>query len=188
MVQSSSFLDFLLPLFDPHGGEHAANVSDHASLLARAAGLDAQQVEQIELAGRYHDIGKIAIPESIRRFPGIYTQIERQAIQKHTEIGAQLLQHLHFDPQVIAIVLDHHENYDGSGYPMGLRGEAIPVGARIIRIVDCFDALTHHRGYRFAYSEKRALQKMEAARQQFDPDLFQFFLESISKRTWIRQG
>jgi putative nucleotidyltransferase with HDIG domain len=189
MEESSPFhiLDFLVTHFDPHGDQHAGHVTEHASQLAKAAGLDAQDVERIEIAARYHDVGKIFIPESIRRFPGLFTPLEHHVMRKHCEVGAQLLQLFDFHPDIIACVLDHQENFDGSGYPMGLRGEMIPIGARIIRIVDTFDAMTNSRGYRHASPQKRALEKMQKDQQQYDPELLQLFSQLI-RMTWTRQA
>lgn len=184
MNRPLSFLDFLITLYDPHGDQHASNVGEHAVLLANAAGLDVQEIQHIETAARYHDIGKIAIPEAIRRYPGIYTPLERHAMQEHAQIGAQMLQLLAFAPEVISIVLSHHENYDGSGYPSMLRRENIPIGARVIRIVDSFDALTHSRGYRNACSKKRALERLHEASTHYDPKLLDLF-EELMKATWV---
>jgi len=183
LVRQSAFLDFLVTLYDPHGDKHATNVSDYAGLLANAAGLWDEDRKLLGGGARFHDIGKVAIPEAIRRYPGIYTSIERHTMQEHAQIGAQMLQILEFDPQVIAIVLAHHENFDGSGYPSNLRREAIPIGARIIRIVDSFDALTQSRGYRAACSKKRALEKLKEDHHWYDPKLLELFFE-IVRATW----
>jgi putative two-component system response regulator len=182
-----AFLDFLVEHFDPHGEAHATSVSSQAVLLARSLGMSAGDIEQVELAAKYHDFGKIAIPEAIRRNPGIYTPLERHAIQKHSEYGAQMIQFLNFHPQVVAIVLSHHENYDGSGYPAMLRREQIPIGARIIRIIDSFDALIHSRGYRPACSKKRALEKLHERSTHYDPEILDLF-EKLIKTSWIVQS
>ena len=186
MHTSYSALDFLITHFDPHGDEHADNVQVLAVQLSMAAGLDAQNAQWVETAAHYHDIGKIFIPEGIRRFPGMFTPIETLAMQKHCELGSQLLQCFPVDPQIIPIVFHHHENYDGSGYPMMLCGESIPIGAPVIRIVDSFDALTHSRGYRFACSHKRALEKMQEKREHYDPNMLDLFSELI-RESWTRQ-
>lgn len=179
-----AFLDFLIEHFDPHGEAHATGVSSQAVLLARSLGMSADDVERVELAAKYHDLGKIVIPELIRRNPGIYTPLERHTMQKHSEYGAQMIQLLDFHPQVIAIVLGHHENYDGSGYPAMLRREQIPIGARILRIIDSFDALTHSRGYRLACSQKRALEKLHECSTHYDPELLNIF-EELVKTSWM---
>jgi len=181
-MQPLAFLDFLTSLYDPHGDPHAAGVSALAGLLANAAGLESHEIQQIELSARYHDIGKIAIPEDIRRRAGLYTPLERHTMEKHSEVGAQMLQLLDFDPQVIATVLGHHENFDGSGYPASLRRDMIPLGARIIRIVDSFDSLTHDRGYRRACSQRRALDMLRKVHYRYDPRLLDIFHEVIGAR------
>lgn len=173
------FLDYLSTNYDPHADSHAVSVSVYASALATKLGLSSDEIQHIEIASRYHDIGKIFIPEYIRRFPGIYTPIEYDTMQRHAQMGAQMLQLLSCPPQIVAIVLAHHENYDGSGYPSMLRREQIPIGARIIRIVDSFDALVHSRGYRPACSEKRALEKLHDSTTHYDPDLLDLFDEMI---------
>jgi HD-GYP domain-containing protein (c-di-GMP phosphodiesterase class II) len=96
-------------------------------------------------------------------------------IEQHAMLGAAILEKLDIDPHIIAMVLQHHENYDGSGYPQGLSGEQICLGARIIRIVDTYDALTTHRGYRPAQSTRQALSVMKAAAKDFDPQLMEIF-------------
>jgi len=179
-----AFLDFLTLNYDPQADAHAVNVSIRASALAASAGLNPEEIQQIELAAKYHDIGKIFITESIRRFPGIYTPLEHDMMQKHCQMGAQMLQLLDFHPQIIAIVLSHHENFDGSGYPSALRRENIPLGARIIRIVDSFDALTHSRGYRPACSQKKALEKLHERSTEYDPELLDLFDQMIGT-AWI---
>jgi len=181
-----AFLDFLVEHFDPHGEAHATSVSSQAVLLARSVGMSADDIERVELAAKYHDLGKIVVPESIRRNPGIYTPFERHAMQKHSEYGAQMVQLLNFHPQVVAIVLGHHENYDGSGYPAMLRREQIPIGARILRIVDSLDALTHSRGYRAACSQRKALEKLHERSSHYDSELLNLF-EELMKTSWIVQ-
>jgi len=177
------FLDFIIRNFDPHGDAHASDVSTHAAILAARLGLRAQEIELIEVGAKYHDIGKLFIPESIRRFPGLFTPVEQQIMQQHCQFGAQMLQLLGFPSQAVAIALSHQENYDGSGYPSALRGKDIPVGARIVRIVDSFHALTHDRGYRHACSKKRALEKLHENSTHYDPDLLDLF-EALIRETW----
>lgn len=178
----SPILDFLVALYDPHADLHAANVTDYATMLATSTGLSKQDILHIQIAAKYHDIGKIAIPEDIRRRVGPYTPIERHAMQQHSQIGAQILQILEFDSPIVQIVLGHHENFDGSGYPSALRRDRIPIGARHLRITDTFDALTHDRGYRRACSQKRALTIMDASKEHYDPDLLAAFHQIIESQ------
>jgi len=177
------FLDFIVENFDPHGDAHASDVSTHATIMAARLGLSAQEIELIEVGAKYHDIGKIFIPESIRRFPGMYTPVEKEIMEKHCQIGAQMLHLLGFPVPVIAIALSHQENFDGSGYPSALRGKNIPIGARIVRVVDSFHALTHDRGYRHACSKKRAMEKLHETSTHYDPDLLELF-ETLIHETW----
>ena len=183
-ISPFQFLDYLSANYDPHADAHAVSVSAWAITLATKSGLSSDEIQYIEIASKYHDIGKIFIPESIRRFPGIYTPIEHDTMQRHAEMGAQMLKLLGCHPQVVSIVLAHHENYDGSGYPSMLRREQIPMGARIIRIVDSFDALIHSRGYRPACSPKMALEDLHERSTYYDPDLLDRFDELV-RTTWM---
>ena len=178
-----AFLDFTTQNFDPHGDIHMLAVSKHATIMAARLCQSAAEIEWIEVGAKYHDIGKLFIPESIRRFPGLFTPVEQLVMQQHCQIGAQMLQLLGLPAPVVAIALNHQENYDGSGYPSALRGRNIPIGARIVRIVDSFDAVTHDRGYRHACSKKRALEKLHERSTHYDPDLLDLF-ETLIHETW----
>lgn len=171
---------------DPYGVGHSERVTRLSMQLARRAGFkdNTLEMDEIELASLMHDIGKIGIPESIRRMPGEYTFAERIIMKQHTLIGVQYLEKANgtISARVKLYVMHHHENWGGTGYPDRLRGEAIPLGARIIRICDTFDALTHERGYRRAKADKDAVQEMidEQVRQPWaDPNLFRLFLEMV---------
>jgi putative nucleotidyltransferase with HDIG domain len=175
------FLVHLLSLRDPHAVVHSNNVKALASAMARELGLPGAQVRKIEFAAAIHDIGKMAMNDFLMSKPGTFTQAEHMMIQQHAMLGAGILEKLELDPDIIEIVLQHHENYDGSGYPQGLRGEQICLGARIIRIVDTYDALTTHRGYRLPQSSRKALAIMEAAGKDFDPHLLDLFRKMRSR-------
>ena len=129
--------------------DHVRRVQDRAVQLARAIGVDDEgELQAIKAASLLHDVGKLAIPEHILNKPGRLTPAEFEIMKRHAPIGADILSVIGFPYPVAPIVRHHHENWDGSGYPDGLAGEAIPIGARIIAVVDCFDALTSDRPYR----------------------------------------
>jgi putative nucleotidyltransferase with HDIG domain len=139
-----------------HG--HIRRVQAAAVGLAKELGIgDEQALRAIEAAALLHDTGKIAIPEHILNKPGKLTPAEFEKMKLHAPIGAAILSSIDFPYPVVPIVRHHHENWDGSGYPDGLRGEAIPIGARILAVVDCFDALTSDRPYRSRMTDEAAV-------------------------------
>ena len=146
-----------------HG--HIRRVQAWAVALASRIGLeDPLQQRAIEAAALLHDIGKLAIPEHILNKPGKLTHAELERMQSHARVGAEILAEVDFPYPVVPIVRHHHENWDGSGYPDGLRGVDIPIGARILSVVDCFDALTTDRPYRRALPAAEAFAIIEARR------------------------
>jgi putative nucleotidyltransferase with HDIG domain len=133
--------------------DHIRRVQSSAVALARRLGVDdPRQLRAIEAAALLHDVGKIAIPEHILNKPGKLTPAEYERMKSHARVGAEILSEVDFPYPVVPIVLHHHENFDGTGYPDGLKGTDIPIGARILAVVDCFDALTSDRPYRRALS------------------------------------
>lgn len=140
-----------------HG--HIRRVQAYAVGLAKAIGLtDDVQLKALEAAALLHDMGKLAIPEHILNKPGKLSAAEFEKMKKHASIGADILSAIDFPYPVVPIVRHHHERWDGKGYPHGLSGAEIPIGARILSVVDCFDALTSDRPYRRALSDDEALQ------------------------------
>jgi diguanylate cyclase (GGDEF)-like protein len=164
---------------DTYTGSHSERVSDFAARVARRVGLDAEQVELTRLAGSLHDLGKLAIPEEILRKPGALTDSERLVLERHPQIGFRMLDSLGVDP-VARLVLHHHERWDGAGYPDGLRGDGIPLGARIIFVADAYDAMTSDRIYRPKRSSEAALAELRrCAGTQFDPGIVAAFTEEL---------
>ncbi|HTU25572.1 MAG TPA: HD-GYP domain-containing protein [Pirellulales bacterium] len=147
--------------------------------MAATIGWDRERVQQIRLAAPMHDIGKIAIPDAILSKPGKLTPLEYATMQTHAEIGAALLAGSQSPVLRMAheIALGHHERWDGTGYPAGLSGSEIPESARIVAIVDVFDALSHDRVYRPALAQDEVLQVLLAGQgKHFDPRLLDAFL------------
>ncbi len=159
---------------------HSRRVARHAATIARAMRLDAETVECIRRAALVHDIGKISTPREILDKPGRLTDAEFAIIKRHADDGADLLAHLG-EPEIVAIVRHHHERLDGGGYPAGLAGTEIPLGARIIAVADTFDALTSTRSYRRSTSHKKALAILTAeAGTQLDADAVAAFVRHYS--------
>ncbi len=162
---------------DPLARGHIQRVRRLAEGLARAAGYPEDQMEGLKAAALLHDVGKLAVPEHILNKPGKLSAAEYSKIMIHPVVGADILSNVEFPYEVVPIVKHHHERFDGGGYPSGLRGEEIPLGARLLTIVDCYDALTTNRPYRHSYRRDEALNIMRGERgRMFDPGLLdQFF-------------
>jgi putative nucleotidyltransferase with HDIG domain len=158
--------------------EHARRVQRNAWVLADAMGVtDRELLETIAAAGLLHDVGKMAVPEHLLNKPGPLDAREFEQVKQHAAIGAGILTALHSPLELVAIVRHHHENWNGTGYPDGLRGRAIPIGARVLCIIDCYDALTSDRPYRRAMSRGRAVELIAACRgTMYDPAVLDAFL------------
>ncbi|HEY1480478.1 MAG TPA: HD domain-containing phosphohydrolase [Gaiellales bacterium] len=153
---------------DTYTGEHSEAVSRYTEAIGLAMELDAETVEYLRLAGLLHDLGKIAIPDSILRKAGKLLDEEQRVLQEHAEIGYQLLQGADVAP-IDLWIRHHHESWDGTGYPKGLRGEEIPLGSRIILVADAFDAMTSDRVYRPGGSTEAAIAELRRCSwAQFD--------------------
>jgi len=156
---------------DAYTGSHSERVADLAARIATRLGVDREQVELTRLAGSLHDLGKLAIPEEILRKPGPLSETERLVLERHPQIGFRMLESLGVDP-VADWVLHHHERWDGSGYPDGVGGDEIPLGARIIFVADAYDAMTSDRVYRGRLSDDQAIAELaRCSGTQFDPEI-----------------
>jgi putative nucleotidyltransferase with HDIG domain len=163
---------------------HSKRVSEYAARLASALGVDSQLMEAIRRGAMLHDIGKIGIPDSILLKPGKLTGPEWVEMRKHPQIGFWILEGIEVLKPACQIVLTHHENFMGTGYPCGLRGDDIPLGARIFAVVDSLDAMTSDRPYRKAMSCERARQEIEeGSGAQYDPEVVRRFL-SVPPGAW----
>jgi diguanylate cyclase (GGDEF)-like protein/putative nucleotidyltransferase with HDIG domain len=159
---------------------HIRRVQVYATGLAKAAGLSDAEIQGVKTAALLHDIGKLAVPEHILSKPGPLTQEEFQKIRIHPQVGAEIIAAVPFPYPVAPLILSHHERWDGKGYPQGLTGEDIPIGARILTIVDYYDAVTTERPYHKAltYDSAIGLLKHESARA-LDPKLVPLFIELL---------
>jgi diguanylate cyclase (GGDEF)-like protein len=166
-------------LRDTYTGSHSARVADLAARVAARLDLDQELIELARLAGSLHDLGKLAIPEEILRKPGPLTDPERLVLERHPQIGFRMLDSLGIEP-VADWILHHHERWDGTGYPDRLPGPLIPLGARIIFVVDAFDAMTSDRVYRGRLSPRDALLELQrCAGTQFDPEVVDALAEEL---------
>jgi putative nucleotidyltransferase with HDIG domain len=158
--------------------DHIRRVQTYAVALARALGVaDDATIKAIEAASLLHDTGKLAVPEHILNKPGKLSVAEFETMKLHVDAGADILSSIEFPYPVVPIVRCHHENWDGSGYPRGVSGTDIPIGARILSVVDCFDALTSDRPYRTALSDAAAIEILQARRgTMYDPLVVDTFL------------
>jgi hypothetical protein len=153
-------------------------VQAYASGLARALNItDETTLKAIEAAALLHDTGKLAVPERILNKPGKLTTTEFEKMKLHVDVGADILSLVEFPYPVVPIVRCHHENWDGSGYPRGVSGTEIPIGARILSVVDCFDALTSDRPYRRRMTDREAIAILRERRgRMYDPDVVDTFI------------
>jgi putative nucleotidyltransferase with HDIG domain len=162
--------------------DHVRRVQENSLRLASVLGVqDEAEIQALKAASLLHDIGKIAIPEHILNKPGRLTPPEFEIMKRHAAIGADILAVIGFPYPLVPIVRHHHESWDGSGYPDGLAGEQIPIGARILQVVDCFDALTSDRPYRPRLDDADALRIVtERSGTMYDPRVVAALVEMLS--------
>ena len=161
---------------------HSQKVSGYAVLIAEAMGLKDSEIEEIRLGGMLHDVGKVGIAESILNKCSPLNPDEWETMKRHVEYGAKLLEPLRGTERIRDIVAHHHEFFDGSGYPQGLDGSQIPLGARIVAIADAFDTITSERTYKKARTPEEAFQELErCGAAQFDPELVRAFISRLSR-------
>ena len=147
---------------DAYTDGHSRRVAAHAVIVARRMGLTRGEVSRLRAAAAIHDIGKVSVPAAVLDKPGMLTSAEFELVKRHADEGAAIVASLG-DRELTAIVRHHHERFEGTGYPSGLPGERIPLGARIIAVVDTFDAMTSARPYRRAAPHKQALEALAGA-------------------------
>jgi len=175
---------------DQTAHNHIGRVQIYATALARELGLSGWDVQAVKTAALLHDIGKLAVPEHILAKPGPLTAEEFQKVRVHPQVGADIIASVPFPYPVAPLILHHHERWDGRGYPAGLKGEEIPRGARILCLVDYYDALTSDRPYHKPMSEDAAVALIEQeGGKALDPDVVQAFLRVLPKlRSDVQQA
>lgn len=170
-------------------GNHVKRVAEYSKLLALLYGIDEKEAEMLKLASPMHDIGKVGIPDNILKKPGKLTQDEWQVMQSHAELGFEMLKHSNRPilKAAATVAAEHHEKWDGSGYPKGLKGEEIHIFGRITAIADVFDALGSDRCYKKAWELERILRLFEEEKgKHFDPKLVELFFENLDSFLKIR--
>jgi len=170
---------------------HLERIKGYTQVLARGLGLAQNEVQIISIACQLHDIGKVGLPEGLLLQQGQYTEAELNKIKRHTTVGAEILSN---SPSALlqtgeSIALNHHERWDGSGYPNGVRGDQIPLSARVCAIADVFDALTTPRPYKKEISVEDASRLIiGASGSLFDPQLTQVFKEELSNILKVKKS
>ena len=180
--ESTEVLARAIQAKDVAGSMHIERVQYYAASLARRLALSERDTQAVETAALLHDIGKLAVPEHILSKPGPLSAHERKRMQIHAQVGAEIVAAVAFPSPVAPLIRSHHERWDGTGYPDGLRGDNIPLGARILAVVDMFDAAMSDRPYRRSVSQEAALQILEReAGRGLDPTLVTHFMEIVPR-------
>ena len=162
--------------------QHSQRVVELSSLLGRAMGLGEEEINHLRRGAMLHDIGKMGIPDDILLKKGPLTAPEREIMQRHPEIAYKILAPIKFLKPALDVPYCHHERWDGTGYPRGLRETEIPLAARIFAVVDVWEALTHDRVYHQAWSQEKVVAYMEEqSGRQFDPLIVEIFLTQVIK-------
>lgn len=175
---------------DEQTGRHTVRMAHFAAAIAHAYGFSLEQQEQLLAAAPLHDLGKVAVPDSVLGKTGSFNEDERRQMRRHTTVGYELLRH---EPSPVLqlaaeIALSHHEHWDGSGYPLGLTGEQIPISARIVAVADVFDALTTIKPFRQDWLMQRARDVIVSdAGGQFDPKVVDAFVAAYPELVRLKQ-
>ncbi len=186
---STEVLAAVVDAKDPTTLKHSRHVSYYSRLLAELMELPPEEVERVELAGLLHDVGKLGIPDRVLQKPGRLTDDEFALITSHPDRGARIMQRHPALEDLIPMVRFHHEYFDGRGYPQGLEGKEIPIGARIIGVADAFDTMTSERTYQRRKSAEKAIAELErCAGSQFDPDLVRRFAARLRENPDIARS
>lgn len=182
LVESIFAFAKTLELRDHYTGEHTENTVYYSTEIAKAMGLSIEEIDNIRQASILHDLGKVGISDKILHKKGKLTNKEFSAIKRHPQIAADILRPVQFLHDIIPLILYHHERWDGKGYPSGLIGPEIPIGARIISVADVYQALTSKRPYRKAFSETETIKMIKQGYgTQFDPEVVDTFLKILER-------
>ena len=167
-------------LKDSYTMGHGHRVQCYASQIGRALGLSEEEIRQIELAALLHDVGKIGVPEEILNKPSSLTSEEYDLIKKHPLYSKQIVEQISAFSDLVQLIYAHHENHNGTGYPLGLSYPEIPLGSQIIQVADAFDAMTSERPYRKPLSQEKVVEIMRAeSNKQFNGELVDVFLTKV---------
>lgn len=178
----TNFVLIILKQMDPVTHSHSERVKFWTVLMATKMKLSPTEVRQLSQAASWHDVGKIEVPFNIINKPGKLADEEYALVKNHPERGYELVKELHFFKKFLPVIRYHHERYDGKGYPTGLKGEEIPLHARIMAITDAFDAMTSDRSYRMGMEMKEAVEELTRySGTQFDPRLVNIFIEALKE-------
>ena len=168
---------------DPYTGGHCRRLADYSALMAKELAMPGREIEVVRLGAALHDMGKIVVPDSILKKPGALTPEEYAIVKQHCYSGGQICKRVGFLASAYPIVYHHHERWDGRGYPDGLAGERVPLGARIVAVMDAYDAMTTDRPYRQAVSHEEAQSILrDGGGSQWDPTIVTLFLDMLTAR------
>lgn len=179
-LESIQTLRYIVDAKDSYTRGHSDRVSAYAVLIGKKVGLSKEELKTLRLGGLFHDIGKIGVADSILQKNSRLNDIEYNEIKKHTSIGVKILSNKSYFKDIIPVIKYHHEKYDGTGYPSGLKGKKIPYSARIVAIADCFDAMTSRRIYQNSLAIESVIYEFKRCKgSHFDPELTDAFLEIL---------
>ncbi|SFC44250.1 HD-GYP domain-containing protein [Butyrivibrio sp. YAB3001] len=181
ILQSMNTFISFIDAKDPYTRGHSKRVAMYAAEMGKRMGLSEDEVQNIYYAGLLHDAGKISIPDAVLNKPGKLTDEERRCIQDHTISGGNMLKQLSSIRGIRETALYHHERFDGNGYPEGLKGEAIPLYARIVGVADSYDAMSSNRVYRRHLNKDEIIEEIQkGSGTQFDPDIVKYMVDMIN--------
>ena len=182
-LQMMQTLSTTIEAKDEYTRGHSYRVAEYAALIAAELGWSSEEIQQLKHAAYLHDIGKIGIPDLILNKPSRLTDDEYNLIKKHTVIGAEILKDITFVPHIVEVARNHHERYDGNGYPDGLSSVEIPIHARITAMADSYDAMNSRRIYRNALPPEMIREEISKNRgKQFDPEITDVFLKLLDEK------
>ncbi|MEK7818078.1 MAG: HD domain-containing phosphohydrolase [Actinomycetota bacterium] len=163
---------------DTYTHDHAQRMAEMAMTIGRAIGMEGEELQDLHYGAILHDIGKIGVPDAVLQKPGRLTSREWTEMRKHPYVGSQILSAVSYLGGAVKVVHHHHERYDGTGYPDGLAGEKIPLGARVLAVVDAYSAIVDKRVYKEARTHGEAITELERnSGTQFDPEIVRVFLK-----------
>jgi len=186
-VEELKPLVYAIELRDVYTEGHSERVANYSKAFAKFLNLSVKEIKDVYVSGLLHDLGKVGIPDTVLLKPSKLEKDEFELIKYHSVLSCEILEKYKSYTYLAPIIRAHHENYDGSGYPDGLKGDEIPFLARILALADVFDALTTRRIYRAAFSLKEAMEIMEKMKSHFDPELFEKFKIFIKKHGIIKE-